>query len=333
METDANALKMDSGYLDPPTQRVPTDLFEPEVGRSLGHVKQYNVTGQLGEGGMGWVYRAYDQVLRRDVAVKVMKPGVPELERRRFYYEAIYGARLLHPGITRVFDLEWNPDENVAWFAMEFLPGRDLEQLKDRAGPRGIPYRLIFGSLFQVLGALQYTHDCRIVHRDIKPANIFVSKDPNTRFMTTKLLDFGLALDLEEENPEPENHVCGDPRYMAPEQTHITRNIDGRADLYAVGMTLFEIVTGSHPYEELLDGHPRDMLQAHRELPLPSLAARLPSNVPKAVAMGLERVVQCACAKAPERRFAKANDMKAALQTIVNDAKVSTVSTGTGAGG
>src|SRR5690606_17433378 len=105
--------------------------------------------------------------------------------------------------------------------------------------------------LRQVLAALQYAHDCKIVHRDVKPANIFVTRDPNTRFITTKLLDFGIALDLDA--TQTSEQMCGDPFYMAPEQTLPGAKIDARADIYSAGMSFYEIVTGLHPFGSLRD--------------------------------------------------------------------------------
>lgn len=310
----------------PPAPGVPSFLPREEDSKALqaggivAHTKQYQVIDCIGEGGMGWVYRAWDPVLERDVALKVMKPDVPEKERRRFRQEALYGARFHHPSITRVYDLVGVPGQGISWFAMEYLPGKDMFGVLERSRERDkkIPLRLVADVFRQVLAALQYAHDCGVVHRDVKPANLYVTRDPNTRFVTCKLLDFGVALDLRARTRAPETHLVGDPRYIAPEQTRINADVDGRADIYAAGMALFEIVTGRHPFEDLFESTPREMMAAHRErTPIP-LSNYLPVDTPVELACGLDVVFERACAKDPDGRFANARDMNQALFETLN---------------
>ncbi len=283
-------------------------------GGVLSHLKRYEIRRLIGEGGMGRIYRAHDPVLGRDVAIKVMKPDVPEMERRRFHQEAIYGAHFCHPGVVRVYDLGAAAGGRVEWFAMECLPGRDVNDILERVRGKGaiIPLRLVADVFRQVLGALQYSHDCSVVHRDVKPANMFVTRDPNTKFVTTKLLDFGVARDLKR-NSGSETYICGDPRFMAPEQQRLGYPVDGRADIYAAGMSLYEIVTGHHPFEDLLEAPVADLLTAHRmEMPRPP-SYHLHTHTPAAVACGLDVVFAKACAKNPDDRFQSARDMHRAL--------------------
>jgi serine/threonine-protein kinase len=297
---------------------TPSWLIDPDDDRLVGgtmlaHTKQYRIESCIGEGGMGWVYRAWDPVLERPVALKVMKPDVPVSERDRFRMEAVWGARFCHPAIARVFDLVGVPGQGISWFVMEFLPGRDLGTLVQRARTRGttIPLRLIGDVFRQILAALQYSHDCGVVHRDVKPDNMFVTRDPNTRFVTSKLLDFGVALELAK--PSSEQRLVGDPRYIAPEQTEFGRFVDGRADVYAAGMSLFEALANQHPWPDLLERFdPSALLQASRERPLPPLAPLLP-DLPPELAAGLEAVVLKACAKRPDDRFETARAMQEAL--------------------
>jgi len=281
-------------------------------------VKRYEVRRFLGEGGMGRVYQAYDPVLQRDVALKVVKPGIPEAERRRFRREAIVGARFCYPSIARIFDLGICRPSDAEWFTMEYLPGTDMAAVIDRADARGthLPLAAVADVFRQILAALQYTHDCRIVHRDVKPANMFVTRDPNTRFMTTKLLDYGVALDLD--GPTTTEVLCGDPNYMAPEQTHFGAKVDPRADIYAAGMSLYEVVTGRLPFEELVDAPLADLLQAQRESePLP-IDLLLPPSTPASVVDGLRRVLARACAKDPDRRFQSALEMQEVLLSVLS---------------
>ena len=319
----------------PPTKRLsserarvrrepvtPSWLLDPDqdqlmAGTMLAHTKQYRVEGLIGEGGMGWVYRAWDPVLERAVALKVMKPDVPESERDRFRREAIWGARFCHPSIARVFDLVGVPAQGFSWFVMEFLPGRDLGTLIGRARRRDqqIPLRLVADVFRQILGALQYSHDCQVIHRDVKPENLFVTRDPNTNFVTSKLLDFGVALDRSK--PRAETHLVGDPRYIAPEQTQHGREIDGRADVYATGMALYEALTNRHPFNDLLGGHFQGLLAAQRDrVPAPP-STYLPESYPATLVCGLDVVIAKATAKDPDDRFESARAMQQTLADVL----------------
>jgi serine/threonine protein kinase len=316
------ALRRTPGPRGPVT---PSWLIDPDddrltAGSMLAHTKQYRIESCIGEGGMGWVYKAWDPVLERSVALKVMKPEVPESERDRFRREAIWGARFCHPSIARVFDLVGVPGQGVSWFVMEFLPGRDLGTLITRARRRAslIPLRLVADVFRQALGALQYSHDCHVVHRDVKPENIFVTRDPNTNFVTSKLLDFGVALDRSGERV-PERHLVGDPRYIAPEQTEHGRNVDGRADVYACGMALYEALTNRHPFKDLLEGPFQGLLEAQRtRVPAPP-STYLPDSYPATLVCGLDVVFAKATAKDPEQRFEDARAMQRTLLDVLSN--------------
>jgi serine/threonine protein kinase len=305
---------------------TPSWLLDPSddrlgAGSMLAHTKQYQIEGCIGEGGMGWVYKAWDPVLERPVALKVMKPDVPASERDRFRREAIWGARFCHPSIARVFDLVGVPGQGISWFVMEFLPGRDLGTLIRRARARrtAIPMRLIADVFRQILGALEYSHECRVVHRDVKPENMFVTRDPNTNFVTSKLLDFGVALDRS--TPTRELHLVGDPRYIAPEQTQHGRTVDGRADVYAAGMSLYEALTNRHPFGDLLEGDAPlgALLAAQRERIAAPPSNFLSEELPAALVCGLDVVVGKAIAKDPDARFESARAMQASLLEVLHN--------------
>ncbi len=290
-------------------------------GREIHQVKRYELCRLLGEGGMGWVYQAYDPVLERDIALKIMKDDVPEAERRRFRREAIFGARFTHPSIVRVFDMgsieSPRGDAPTEWISMEYLPGVDMEEVvlkKAIAGERA-PLRSVGDVFRQVLAALQYAHDCKVVHRDVKPANIFVARDPNTAFVTTKLLDFGVALDLE--IPPRDEPLCGDPRYMAPEQTR-KGSLDHRADIYAAGMSLYEVLTGRHPFQDLEGRHVRDWIEAQRSRGIDALIPYLSRGTDPHLAVQLDKIVRKACQKDPDHRYESARDMQRELLTVID---------------
>jgi serine/threonine protein kinase len=301
----------------PPVPHDPPAADDPDAPR----LPRYRVGRLVGAGGMGRVYEAVDTVLERPVALKVMRADVPASERRRFRREAILGARLLHPGLVRVYDMGHGADGEAEWMAMEFLPGTDLLRLLDGARARRQPLRwpAIVRAVCSVLGALQYLHDCGIVHRDIKPANMFLTRDPNTRFLTTKLLDLGVALDLD--GPAPARAVetlCGDPNYIAPEQTQ-TPHVDGRADIYSVGVSLYELTTGVLPFQTLTDAPLHELLAAHREREPRPPSTRLPPGTPLALAARIDRVFATACTKDPARRFASAREMADALAAPLDE--------------
>ncbi len=290
----------------------------PEASRGpLPGLARYNVLRLVGAGGMGQVYQALDTVLERHVALKVMRSDVPVSERRRFRREALLGARLLHPGLVRVYDMGEGADGEAGWMAMEYLPGTDLLRLLEgaRAKGQGLPWAALLRVFGQILGALQYCHDCRVVHRDVKPANMFVTRDPNTRFLTTKLLDLGIAHDLDGPAPTAKVEVlCGDPNYMAPEQTRANTRIDARADIYAMGMSLFELTTGLLPFESLIDAPLATLLAAQREAEPDPPSRWLPATTPPELADRVDQIFARACAKRPESRFQTAREMLAALQ-------------------
>ncbi len=286
------------------------------------HSKQYRVTGTLGEGGMGSVYRAYDPVLERDVALKVMKQGLPGEARQRFRQEAMYGARLSHPNLARVYDLGFWPDRGIDWFAMEYLEGRDLEILLTRARQRGMRFSLRFAvDVFDgVLDALQHAHDQGLVHRDVKPGNIFVGRQRHRDRVWAKLLDFGVAVDVGKDDGGTAE-VCGDPRYIAPEQAMGSDDLDGRTDVYAAGMSLFEALTGRHPFEDLVGSHHQALLEAQCTRDAPPVGPMLP-DLPPAIRCAMDVIVAKACAKDPADRFESAAAMRVAMLDVVDNPRL-----------
>ncbi|MEM6995456.1 MAG: serine/threonine-protein kinase [Myxococcota bacterium] len=286
------------------------------------HSKQYRVVGTLGEGGMGTVYRAYDPLLERDVALKVMKQGLPGEARQRFRQEAMYGARLSHPNLARVYDLGFWHDRGIDWFAMEHLEGRDLEVLLTRARQRGMRFSLRFAiDVFDgVLDALHYAHEQGLVHRDVKPGNIFVARQRHRDRVWAKLLDFGVAVDLSKDDGAVAE-VCGDPRYIAPEQALGSDDLDGRTDVYAAGMSLFESLTGRHPFADLVGSHHQALLEAQCTRDVPQVGALL-ADLPPAIRCAMDVIVSKACAKDPTDRFESAAAMRTALLDVVDDPRL-----------
>ncbi|WP_438016137.1 serine/threonine-protein kinase [Sorangium sp. So ce315] len=265
----------------------------------------YVVLRLLGQGGMGEVYEVEHRELGRRFAVKVLHrshAGRLDLS-ARMRAEARSIARLRHPNLPEVFDLGATAGGRT-YFAMELLEGRDLRTELARLGVVAVPTAL--GLVLQALSALSLAHAAGIVHRDLKLENLFLCDDG-----TLKVLDFGVAKLLHAgASLTAPDALVGTPRMMAPEQC-AALPIDPRADIYAMGLVLYELVAGRGPFDELRGR--RDALRhAHceREPPPPSCLA--PQPIPPAV----ERLILRAIAKAPEHRFQTAADMEAAVRRL-----------------
>lgn len=220
-----------------------------EIGSKLG---PYSILACLGAGGMGVVYRARDERLERDVAIKVLPPGVlgSEGARRRFRTEAVALARLNHPNIATIYEV--GEDAGQVYIAMELVEGRPLNTL---VKPNGLPLDAVIRYGLQICAALAHAHDRGLVHRDLKPENVVITKDGHA-----KLLDFGLARRLPSADLADSTltrasltqtgALVGTLRYMAPE-TLRGESADACADLWALGVVLYEMATGVPPFSGL----------------------------------------------------------------------------------
>ncbi|MBL4683479.1 MAG: serine/threonine protein kinase [Nannocystaceae bacterium] len=292
-----------------------TQTAELATGTTLSFSKQYQVMGRLGEGGMGKVFKAFDPIMNRYVALKVLKVDVPESEQRRFRLEARLCGSFSHPNLVRVHDVGTTSEHGLFWFVMDFLEGKDLSVAT--ASGRPIPLHVVCEIFREVLHGLNYVHKRGIVHRDIKPANLFVSRDPSDpSFRPVKILDFGVARDLADTRPEHPKLILGDPRYLPPEQSRPNGPIDGRSDLYALGMSFFEVVTAHHPFEDVFGQHPRELLKCQRSR-VPLLPSTyLPVDTPLAQAEAIDAFFVRATAKDPNERFESARAMQVGLAAL-----------------
>ena len=229
---------------------------------------RYELRGELGRGGMAVVYRAYDTLLGRDVALKFLsedistQPGVREL----FQREARAVAGLNHPNIVTLHDTGYL--QGRAFICMELVDGQSIESMMNDGSITIVESMRI---IKQVLDALEYAHTRKIVHRDIKPANIM-----RTSSGLVKLMDFGLAKSLE--GGKKQSVIAGTPVYMPPEQLG-GEEIDGRCDLFAVAVSLYEMLTGELPYEAFDRSKP--------PRPLSELVPAVPAPLDELVMRGL----------------------------------------------
>lgn len=264
------------------------------------HIGRYRVRARLGKGGMGVVYLGRDETLDRDVAIKTLRlEGSPDDESRgRFEIEAKAAARLQHPNIVTVFEL--GEDRGLPYIAMEILGGEDLETLL-RSGERlSATERLDI--VIQTLRGLDFAHSHQIVHRDIKPSNIRVLDDGGV-----KILDFGIAK-VESTSVTRAGMMVGTPYYMSPE--HIKGGVlDGRTDVFAVGVILHELFAGQRPF--MADDPTRVLYRIVNE-PHPKL--RLDAAGPLTVE--IQAIIDKALEKDADARFASAALMADALQRV-----------------
>ena len=272
------------------------------IGQSLG---RYHILEQLGEGGMAVVYKAYDTRLEREVAVKVIRtenilPRVLERALKRFEREAKALAKLKHPNIVQIID--YGEHENIPYLVMPYLAGGTL---KDRIKKGRIPWGQTVQLLAPVAEALDYAHKQNIVHRDIKPANVLVTENGEPM-----LSDFGVAKVLSETDETYEltgtGMGVGTPEYMAPEQ--FRGKSDSRADIYAFGVVMYEMVTGRKPY---IAETPADVIVQHATEPLPH-PNRFAPDLPKSI----ENILLKALAKDPRNRYQKIGELARTLDNL-----------------
>jgi eukaryotic-like serine/threonine-protein kinase len=285
----------------------------PTVVVSLKKLGRYDLVRVLGKGAMGIVYEGRDPNLERRVAIKTVKvenlseEAAAEYE-ARFRTEARSAARLQHPNIVSVYDSD--RDGDIAFLVMEYIQGDDLKYHLDK----GIRYSLeqSLKMIRDLLSALDYAHKQGIVHRDIKPANLLI--EPGGR---VKLTDFGVArIQDSGEATRTQGSMVGTLKYMSPEQVQ-GQKIDSRADLFSVGVVLYQLLTDKRPFDGDNDFSIIHQIIGHTPAPPSSFNARLPPAI--------DAVVARALAKDREQRFATARDFAAALQSAIRRAEDATV--------
>ncbi|MEA2631211.1 MAG: eukaryotic-like serine/threonine-protein kinase, partial [Chloroflexota bacterium] len=271
--------------------------------RQLG---QYRLRRQIGSGGMGEVYLAEHQLLKRPCALKLIRPGVEADPRSqaRFEREVRLTAALAHPNTVEIYDYG-RTEDGTYYYVMEYLPGLTLTELVERHGPLP-PGRAVY-LLRQVCGALREAHAAGLIHRDIKPSNIIAARRGGVDDVA-KLLDFGLVLPVARPDAPQlsgEVRVLGTPLFMSPEQARGDGGLDGRGDIYSLGAVAYYLLTGRPPFDE---GDGLRLLIAHARDPVVP-----PSLVRDGIPADLERVVLRCLAKGAADRYADSGALERAL--------------------
>jgi serine/threonine-protein kinase len=272
------------------------------IGTTVG---KYRVLERLGRGGMGIVYKALDETLDREVAIKVLNPDVDDAELlKRFRGEAISLARLNHPGIATIYELHRHGDDLL--MVMEYVRGETLQTLSERLGPLEPPQAAHI--CVQILDALAHAHRAGIVHRDLKPANVMV-----TDIGVVKIMDFGIARMLGGEHFTHAGYMMGTPAYMAPEQV-LGHEIDGRADLYSVGVLFYRLLTRELPFQADTAIAMAQKQVAEAPTPLRTFRPNLPP--------WCEAIIARSLSKGPDDRFQSAEAFRSAILSAVRPAPI-----------
>ncbi len=260
---------------------------------------KYEIRRVLGRGAMGTVYDGWDPVIQRRVAIKTVRLPAGDDEAAsegldRFKREAQAAGRLTHPNIVGVFD--YGETDELAFIVMEFVEGRSLKEMLD--GDLRLPVSEAVRLVGQVLNGLSYSHGRGVIHRDVKPANIMVTNSDGQ----AKIADFGIAR-IESSSLTQAGTVMGTPAYMSPEQ-FMGQVVDGRTDLYACGVMLYQLLTGERPFEGSMSSIMHKVMTT-----IPPVPSALAVTAPRS----LDGVVARAIARRPEDRFSSAAEFAEAL--------------------
>lgn len=259
----------------------------------------------IGRGGMAEVYKSTHPTLNKPVAIKILPEHLAAEEdfRKRFTREAQIVAKLEHPNIVRLFDSGENNGKH--YMVMEYLTGKDLSEFIRANGK--LPLSQALPLIQQIASALDYAHTQGLVHRDIKPSNVLL--DTTTNGTRAILTDFGIAKIIQSHTAMTKTGgMLGTFDYMAPEQIQESANVDGRADIYALGIMVYQMLTGDVPFKH---NNPGALLIAHLTQPPPDACNELP-DLPEKVCDAIQR----AMAKKPEERFITASEFAIALNAI-----------------
>ena len=266
---------------------------------------RYQIIKSIGEGGMANVYLAYDTILDRNVAVKVLRGDLANDEKfvRRFQREALSASSLSNPNIVEVYDV--GEDNGEYYIVMEYVEGKHLKALLKKRGkltvPEGIDITL------QITNGLSVAHDSYIIHRDIKPQNILILENG-----MIKITDFGIAVAMNATQLTQTNSVMGSVHYLPPEQAS-GKGATLQSDIYSIGILMYELLTGKLPFR---GDNAVEIALKHLKEPMPSIRDEIP-DIPQSV----ENIILKATAKNPKNRYSDAREMHEDLKTCLDESR------------
>lgn len=282
-----------------PTKTLETPLKELSRGTTL--AGRYEVIEELGKGGMGSVYKVYDKEIKENVALKLLDPVIAADEQRieRFRNELRFARKITHKNVCRMHDL--NKEEETYYITMEYISGEDLGSLINRIGQFTIGKSIFIAK--QVCEGLAEAHRLGIVHRDLKPQNIMIDREGNAH-----ILDFGIARAFKTRKITDTGMMIGTPDYISPEQAE-GEEVDGRTDIYSLGVILYEMLTGKVPFE---GETPLSIALKHK-----SEEPRDPKEINPQIPAEISHVVLKCMEKGKERRYQTGDELLAELNRII----------------
>jgi hypothetical protein len=277
----------------PPENRHP-QMDQIQFRRGQVVAGRYTVLSMIGRGGMGCIYHVRDNALREEVALKTLLPQFvrDKMVVERFFNEARIARALSHPNIVRVHDIGVTGD--IIYISMELIRGKSLRSMLETSVTEDyIPFKEALKITGQLCAALEYAHR-HTIHRDIKPENVMVCDDG-----TVKLMDFGISKLMDSSRLTGTSIIMGTPMYMSPEQLRNSANVDARADIYSVGVMLYELLTGN----------------------LPTSLSKPASQITRGIPAAIDSIVAKCVEPDPEKRFQSASDLRAALEQFATGGK------------
>ena len=266
---------------------------------------RYKIIKSIGEGGMANVYLAYDTILDRNVAVKVLRGDLANDEKfvRRFQREALSASSLSNPNIVEVYDV--GEDNGEYYIVMEYVEGKHLKALLKKRGKLTVPE--VIDIALQITNGLSVAHDSYIIHRDIKPQNILILENG-----LIKITDFGIAVAMNATQLTQTNSVMGSVHYLPPEQAS-GKGATLQSDIYSIGILMYELLTGKLPFR---GDNAVEIALKHLKEPMPSIRDELP-DIPQSV----ENIILRATAKNPKNRYSDAREMHEDLKTCLDESR------------
>ena len=266
---------------------------------------RYQIIKSIGEGGMANVYLAYDTILDRNVAVKVLRGDLANDEKfvRRFQREALSASSLSNPNIVEVYDV--GEDNGEYYIVMEYVEGKHLKELLKKRGKLTVPE--VIDITLQITNGLSVAHDSYIIHRDIKPQNILILENG-----MIKITDFGIAVAMNATQLTQTNSVMGSVHYLPPEQAS-GKGATLQSDIYSIGILMYELLTGKLPFR---GDNAVEIALKHLKEPMPSIRDEIP-DIPQSV----ENIILKATAKNPKNRYSDAREMHEDLKTCLDESR------------